>query len=454
MEDDGSFISPDEVTTRDIEFQFRIFSKRLDGDSEVWDVEVGSMQTFMVNYHPGAPKYIAQISPSPDNDIELTNGDVAPPIVIACYDAFGNRTAPHQGVRWSLNMEVDGPMKSESDTPESYCITVLPSGDATISHFTVKSSESNDQPEGSIVSHTVQLDAPHYIDNQDPAPSLQIKFKVKPSHYPTTLQVLHEGKPIPTPWILPTGFKIQNLTYRVLDEEGEEIALSGLECQKSKTSGLLASWSSTTQKVRNRKVPLVANLPDILIPEILPLEVMEFSIELKLDKENLDFQFDIEVVPAKPAAWKILSAPNIVEGIISGCSIDFLSKIRGVCLVDAFGNMLDIDVEETENLQIPIMTASYQRPLVGVANMTQSNGHMDIDNENHHDNNNNSSSSNSSSSSSSSSNNTPKKQEKRKRGKDKVNDCQFISILCIDNQYSMISCSILFYSILFCEVFY
>lgn len=37
-----------------------------------------------------------QISPAPDSPMELTNGDTAPTIMVACLDAWGNRTAPHQ----------------------------------------------------------------------------------------------------------------------------------------------------------------------------------------------------------------------------------------------------------------------------------------------------------------------------------------------------------------------
>ena len=88
-------------------------------------------------------------------------------------------------------------------------------------------------------------------------------------------------------------------------------------------------------------------------------------MDLRLDDGcNFLFQFDIEIKPGTPVAWKILHDTNSTVGIISGSSLDLLSKKLGVCLIDSFENMVDIDEEGSEDFQVPVLTASYHRPQI------------------------------------------------------------------------------------------
>ena len=156
---DGSLLSPDEVVNRDVKFAFRVFSTRLDGDSMICDVEVGTEQTFIVNYHPGAPSSIAMINPLLDDLLELMAGDDVPPIKIACFDEFGNRTAPRQGHRWLLKLDAHGPLQSHLDTPESYDIPVLSSGEATLINFKVRRMGGSER---TTETHGVYLETPDF----------------------------------------------------------------------------------------------------------------------------------------------------------------------------------------------------------------------------------------------------------------------------------------------------
>ena len=179
---DGSFLSADEVVNRDVKFSFRVFSTRQDGDSTICDVEVGTEQTFIVNYHPGKPSSIAVISPLLDDILELKAGDNVPPIKIACFDEFGNRTAPHQGHCWHLKLDAHGPLQSHLDTPESYDIPVLSSGEATLTNFKVRRMGESERV---TESHGVYLETPAFLSYGGDPPQLSIRIKVKSSHYPT-----------------------------------------------------------------------------------------------------------------------------------------------------------------------------------------------------------------------------------------------------------------------------
>ena len=406
---DGSFLSAGKVIKRDVTFSFRVFSPRQDGNSEIFDVEVGTEQTFIVNYHPGKPSSIAVISPLLDDILELKAGDNVPPIKIACFDEFGNRTAPHQGHCWHLKLDAHGPLQSHSDTPESYDIPVLSSGEATLTNFKVRRMGGSERV---TESHGVYLETPDFLSYGGDPPQLKISIKVKPSHYPTEMEILHNGKALLNPWILPVGSTISNLSYRILDEGGEVINLSDLGCQNSKYSGLTISWATTNAKSKIRKA-VTPELPNITLPSTYSSEPMEYSVDFRLDNDdNLEFQFEIKMTPGKAVAWKIMNAKDISVGIISNCPLDLLSKIQGVCLIDSFGNMVDIDEEGSVNFQIPVITASYHRP-----RMDQSHDSitakldMEIDDSKHND-----SVSDIGGSSSS------KRNDKRKRGKDKVND--------------------------------
>ena len=168
---DGSFLSAGKVIKRDVTFSFRVFSPRQDGNSEIFDVEVGTEQTFIVNYHPGKPSSIAVISPLLDDILELKAGDNVPPIKIACFDEFGNRTASHQCESWHLKLDIDGPLQSHLDTPESYDIPVLSSGEATLTNFKVRRMGGSERV---TESHRVYLETPDFLSYGGDPPQLSI----------------------------------------------------------------------------------------------------------------------------------------------------------------------------------------------------------------------------------------------------------------------------------------
>ena len=399
---DGSLLSRDEVINKDVEFDFRVFSMRLDGDSEIFDAEVGTKQTFIVNYHPGEPSSIAMINQRLDNPLELMAGDDVPLIKIACFDEFGNRTAPHQGHKWLLKLDAYGPLQSHLDTPESYDIPVLSTGEATLINFKVRRMGGSER---TTETHGVYLETPDFRNYGGDPPRLSINIKMKPSHHPVGVEILYKGKALPSPWIVPVGSTISDLSFRILDEGGEVIVLSDLGRQNKRQSGLVISWA-LGKKIRKATTP---DLPNITIPNKYSSEPVECSVELRLDDDDFSFQFDIVIKPGTPVAWKILYDTNNSVGIISGNSLDLLSKIQGVCLVDSFGNMVDIDEEGSEDFQVPVLTASYHRPQIEQSHDSTPialNSEMDD------------SCNNDSVSASSSSN----RSKKRKRGQDKVND--------------------------------
>ena len=128
----------------------------------------------------------------------------------------------------------------------------------------------------------------------------------------------------------------------------------------------MAIYRSTKTKKSTQKIKferLSPELPNITIPSTYSSEPMEYSVDFRLDNDdNLEFQFEIKMTPGKAVAWKIMNAKDISVGIISNCPLDLLSKIQGVCLIDSFGNMVDIDEEGSVNFQIPVITASFHKP--------------------------------------------------------------------------------------------
>ena len=196
------------------------------------------------------------------------------------------------------------------------------------------------------------------------------------------MEILHNGKALLNPWILPVGSTITDLSYRILDEGGEVINLSDLGCQNSKYSGLTISWATTNAKSKIRKA-VTPELPNIIIPSTYSSEPMEYSVDLRLDDDNLSFQFEIKMTPGKAVAWKIMNAKDSTAGIISNCSLDLSSKIQGVCLIDSFGNMVDIDEEGSVNFQIPVITASFHKPRSQDSIAIALNS--EIDDDNYHD---------------------------------------------------------------------
>ena len=58
---DGSFLSPDEVTDKDVIITFRVFLKRVVRGVDVWDREIGEGKSITINYCPGRPANIVQV---------------------------------------------------------------------------------------------------------------------------------------------------------------------------------------------------------------------------------------------------------------------------------------------------------------------------------------------------------------------------------------------------------
>jgi hypothetical protein len=58
---DGSFLSPDEVKSKDVTITFKIFLKRVHKDKIFWDEEIGTGRSIVLNYCPGDPVNIVQV---------------------------------------------------------------------------------------------------------------------------------------------------------------------------------------------------------------------------------------------------------------------------------------------------------------------------------------------------------------------------------------------------------
>ena len=129
------------------------------------------------------------------------------------------------------------------------------------------------------------------------------------------MEILHNGKALLNPWILPVGSTITDLSYRILDEGGEVINLSDLGCQKNRQSGLTISWAQINAKNKIRKA-VTPELPNIIIPSTYSSEPMEYSVDFRLDNDdNLEFQFEIKMTPGKAVAWKIMNSKDSSVGI-------------------------------------------------------------------------------------------------------------------------------------------
>ena len=62
--------------------------------------------------------------------------------------------------------------------------------------------------------------------------------------------------------------------------------------------------------------------------------------------EDLPFQFKVEITPGRIVGWTLITSPDLSEGIMCGDVADLRDKIRGVCLVDEFGNLVNYDPKQ------------------------------------------------------------------------------------------------------------
>ena len=140
--------------------------------------------------------------------------------------------------------------------------------------------------------------------------------------------------PIPADWTLPAGTVVNNLSFRLIDKSGDALVFDP-EWFKSKNTYATPSWVEVTaQHTKDKKKtqkPKNYDLPDLQMPPRYVPEAQEFELNvLIIGSPPLNYQFAINFEPPKPIGWKILTSDDITDGVMSGNSVDLLSKLRGI----------------------------------------------------------------------------------------------------------------------------
>jgi hypothetical protein len=191
---DGSYMSPTAVQTKQVDFELSIYAVR---DDEIGE-QIGTSKIFTMSYSAGEPRSIVRLQPSPseEEEISVVSGQRLPPILLACLDEWGNRTAPQPGMTWMLLLDNCDWINGDQ------AVQVLPTGEAWLKGLEVEQPESSSSSgtassstviprEGMCVALSVRLQCETTPTQGVPAeiPALSIPLRIAPSSYPDSIEV-------------------------------------------------------------------------------------------------------------------------------------------------------------------------------------------------------------------------------------------------------------------------
>ena len=158
--------------------------------------------------------------------------------------------------------------------------------------------------------------------------------------------VIHRGKKLirdDDDWYEEMGTIIDDLTFHFLDKNGNYIS-NFYDCYQDPSSGITCSWSEDRKKGTksskksngSRMKPENMKLSELTIPKKCDSKVLSFEVTAKLDSIDQVFvcKFEINVTAGAPVAWRLLTSPNLNEGLMVSTADDVLEKIRLIYLVD------------------------------------------------------------------------------------------------------------------------
>ncbi len=303
---------------------------------------------------PGEPSKLLMQSPPTnpaDGSVTLSQDDVIT-LDLVVMDKWDNLTVPSLGQTWYVKLDKSGPLAYESNKYGD--IQVKTDGTICFPGVRVKENVSiNVKGVTEIQTITVFMIGPDGKPVQLLAQLITVK--ILPSIRPCSM-VIYRGKNLirdDVDWVEEMGVVIDDLTFHFLDKNGNYV--SNLDdCYQDLSSGITCSWLQDKKKAAKsskksnsfRIQPEKEKLPSLTIPKKCDSKVLSFEVTAKLDSFDEIFacKFDINVSAGVPIAWRILTSPNLNEGLMVSTTDDVIEKIRLIYLVDKNENPIaDLD---------------------------------------------------------------------------------------------------------------
>ena len=314
---------------------------------------------------PGEPfKLMQSTSSNPGDSTVTVSQDDMITLDLVVMDRWDNLTMPSLGQTWYVKLEKNGPLAYESNkygdiqvkTDGTICIPGVRIKENMVVNLKVSEEIQTITvfsigPDGKPVQLVAQL----------------IPVKILPSTRPCSM-VIHRGKKLirdDDDWYEEMGTIIDDLTFHFLDKNGNYIS-NFYDCYQDPSSGITCSWSEDRKKGTksskksngSRMKPENMKLSELIIPKKCDSKVLSFEVTAKLDSIDQVFvcKFEINVTAGAPVAWRLLTSPNLNEGLMVSTADDVLEKIRLIYLVDKNENPV-ADLDELKFMPNLIITS-------------------------------------------------------------------------------------------------
>jgi hypothetical protein len=336
-----------------LEFKCQLIIENESASTNDTDTEIGTYfgTTKKLKYKlsPGLPCHIEKINPDSESyPISILNGGSLTNVIFATYDDLGYRTAPTEGNCWNLRIDNNDIISNYNQSAP-----VLNSGIGSFPLLSFVTRTDRIASTGLLVTQVLTLvnevisNKKSNNNNEIELCSTELEFNILPTILPFEIVLLYKGEIIKSPWSLKVGTIANDLSFRVLDKNNEEI---DFDCTwfESKTNNIDVSWADNSKKTSkgSKKKKIINNsLPDIILPNQSDDIPIDYDVTVSIDGNSLDSTFSILLIPDEPTSWKLLTHNDFISNgcaLMSGESINLIQKITGIVMIDDFDNAIDL----------------------------------------------------------------------------------------------------------------
>jgi hypothetical protein len=346
-----------------------------------YTVPLGTAQTFKTRYIPAKPASLVLLDPSL---VKVENDNKLPTLTFAAFDAWGNRTGPLMDEFWRVKaLDLESLVRNQRGCvyglsgKEDLVEDINKAGEVQFKHL--KLNYSGEIPsDGATVPIEFKMfrartsgkkidkvsvdkelqrkhpDAPDSIACLQEMHGVKVDVLVLPREFPTSIEVLYEGEPLPVNMCFPVGSTVSDLSFRVLREDGEPLQefreswLEGTNCGVLARGEKSQPWAETGASGKDPwkhailfdTAQSTPALPDIKLPRYVETFSYEVTLRLAGDVHVGPYQFAITTQPKEAVKWRVQETGLLHEGIKSGSEDDLSRAVQAVVLVDNSGNVV------------------------------------------------------------------------------------------------------------------
>ena len=288
-------------------------------------------QKLPLKISPGKPLKFISISSS---DIRVRNGESIPFIRLACIDLYGIRTAPTEDDVWRLKAD-SGPLQ---DYLNDQNFEVEASGEFVLTNIPLH--VPNVPFGGTQIIQVLRLETLRPTLKDFSPYNLQIV--ILPNIVFSAITIFYRGARLEGSIAAAIGEEVSGLTVQLIDDKGDAMDITEIDVEVSIT------LMNAPKKTKIAPIKSNSNeLPSIIVPREIGQHTYLVKVRA-LDKE-LTTDVDVDATSGEASAWHLLLSKDFDSGIMSGESADMRKKVKGVCLVDALGNIVNFD----ERIHLP-----------------------------------------------------------------------------------------------------